>query len=87
MKPIRRSGITVKNLGHETLLYSAEGEAIHVLNATAQLIWELCDGKHTVTDIEQSLRTSFSVPAEQDVMADVRRTLETFNDKGLLQQP
>jgi hypothetical protein len=87
MKPIRKPGITVKNLGDETLLYSAEGEAIHVLNTTAQFIWELCDGAHTVTDIEKLLQINFSVPAEQDVMADVHRTLETFGEKGLLQGP
>ena len=41
--PVRKSGITVKDIGGEILLHSSDDKAIHVLNPTAQLIWELCD--------------------------------------------
>jgi hypothetical protein len=71
-------------MGEETFLYRAETEAIHVLNPTARLIWELCDGEHTLADIEQALRTSFDIPAERNVIADIRQTLELFASKGLL---
>lgn len=84
-KPVRKPDIIVQDIGDETLLYSAEGQAIHVLNPTAKRIWDLCDGEHTAEDIEQALRASFSIAAEHDVMGDIRRTLEVFADKGLLQ--
>jgi hypothetical protein len=84
-RPVRKPGITAKDIGGETLLYSAEEEAIHILNPTAQLIWELCDGEHTVEDMEQAIRTSFSVADENDVSGDIWRTLEVFVGKGLLQ--
>ncbi len=86
VEPKRQPGITVKDIGGETLLYSTDEEAIHILNPTAQLIWELCDGGHSVTDIEQAIRTSFSVPDGHDVIADIRQTLAVFSDKGLLQE-
>ncbi len=82
-KPVH---ITVQEMGEETLLYSTEAEAVHVLNPTAKLIWDLCDGEHTLADIEQALRASFSISAEHDVAADIRQTLETFAGKGLLQE-
>ena len=84
-KPIRESGITVKDMGEETFLYSADEEAIHILNPTAQLIWELCDGEHTVADMERAIRASFAVADEHDVTEDIQRTLDIFADKGLLQ--
>jgi hypothetical protein len=84
MKPVRKAGITAKGIGDETLLCSAKEEAVHVLNPTAKLIWELCDGEHTVADMEQAIRASFSVADEQDVSKDVQRTLDVFADKGLL---
>jgi hypothetical protein len=84
MKPVRKPGITAKNIGGETLLYSAEEEAIHVLNPTAQLIWEFCDGEHTVAGMEQAIRANFSVTGERDVARDIRRTLEVFATKGLI---
>jgi hypothetical protein len=84
MKPVRKPGIAAKNIGGETLLYSAEEEAIHVLNPTAELIWELCDGEHTVASMEQAIRASYSVPDGHDVSGDIRRTLGIFAAKGLL---
>lgn len=85
-RPIRKPGITVKDIGGETLLYSADEEAIHILNPTAQLIWELCDGEHTVEDMERAIRASFSVADEHDVVGDIRETLELFASKGLLKE-
>jgi hypothetical protein len=85
-KPVRKPGITVKDIGGETLLYSADEEAIHILNPTAQLIWELCDGEHTVADMERAIRASFSVADEHDVLGDIRGTLELLASKGLLEE-
>ncbi len=86
MKPIRKPEITVKDIGGETLLYSTKAEVIHVLNATAKLIWELCDGEHTVEDIERVIRSSFAVADDYNVAADIQRTLQVFADKELLQK-
>jgi len=84
--PIRNPDIVVKDIGGETLLYDTGDEAVHVLNPTAELIWELCDGEHTVEDMEQVIRAAFSVPDEHDVGEDIRLTLETFSGKGLLKK-
>ncbi len=84
-KPICKPGLTVKDIGGEALLYSADEEAIHILNPTAQLIWELCDGTRTITDMEQTIRTNFFVSTEYDVRQDIRHALAIFVDKGLLQ--
>ena len=84
-RPVRKQGITGKDIGGETLLYDLDGDAIHALNRTAQLIWELCDGDHSVEDMEQSIKASFSVDDSHDVSGDIERTLEVFAAKGLLQ--
>jgi hypothetical protein len=86
MRPARKPGITVKDIGGETLLYSAAEEAIHILNPTAQIIWELCDGEHSIEDMEQAIRASFSGADEHDVTADIQRTLGVFASKGLLKK-
>jgi hypothetical protein len=71
------------------MIYHAGGEtpaggAIHALNPTARLIWNLCDGAHTLADIEAELRQAFDVPPERDLAADVRATLALFQSKHLL---
>jgi hypothetical protein len=63
---------------------AAPGGAVHALNPTARLIWDLCDGNHTLADIEAALRDAFEVPAGTDLTTDILRTLEVFQRKGLL---
>lgn len=84
-KLIRKQGIIVQEMGHETLLCSAMGKAIHILNPTAKLIWELCDGGHAREEMEQVIRARFSIPDGRDVAEDVRQTLEVFTKKGIVE--
>ncbi|RME99478.1 MAG: PqqD family protein [Chloroflexi bacterium] len=83
--PLRKPEIIAKDLDGETILYSAGHQQLHILNPTAQVIWELCDGKHSHTDIEQVLRSRFAVAPHADVLTDVKEIITVFAKKGLLQ--
>jgi hypothetical protein len=86
--PYRIDGVLCKSLGSETLLYWPDGKAIHVLNRTAHAIWELCDGEHTVQEIEARIRDNFQIlDPHADVITDIHRTLQTFTEQGLLKEP
>ena len=85
-KAIRKPGMLVQDLGGEMLLYSAREEAIHILNPAAWRIWELCNGEHSVEDMAQVIRVSFSVPDGSDVVGDIQQTLEVFASKGLVDE-
>ena len=85
-KPQHRSDLLEKSLGDETLLYDAEGGVIHVLNATAQVIWSLCDGEHTMTEMTQTLAVHFDLDGQPiNLAGDVQETLAIFSAKGLLE--
>ena len=84
LKPVRNPDIKVQEIGKETLLYSPEGRAVHVLNPTALLIWNCCDGDHSDQDIARIIRESFAVPEGRDVIQDVHKTLEVFTEKKLV---
>ncbi|MCB0182240.1 MAG: PqqD family protein [Anaerolineae bacterium] len=86
LRPIRKSNIMVKDIGDETLIYSLEQEKVHVLNPTARLIWKLCDGQHSLADMEEVLRSRFVIATDHDVIDDVKQTLRIFATQGLLQQ-
>ena len=83
-KPVRKQGLIVQDIGRETLLYSAEGKVIHVLNPTAKLVWELCDGTHTIEDMEREIRMNFSTSKEHNVVEDIKRTLDLFVSKEII---
>jgi len=79
--------LLVERAGREVLIYSSAdpaGGAIHALNPTAAVIWDLCDGAHSLAEMERAVRLAFAVPAERDLAADVRAAIETFQNKGLL---
>jgi len=77
-------GLIRQDMGDELLLYDSERETIHTLNPTARLIWELCDGTHTIEDMEQAIRAHFAVSDGHDVSEDIQEILKTFATKGLL---
>jgi hypothetical protein len=84
-KPVRKPEISVNEVGSETLLYSKDAGAIHILNPTAELIWKLCDGNHTVEDMKRKITSSFSVDVGHDIVKDIKNILEQFSEKELLE--
>jgi hypothetical protein len=86
-RPRRAPGVLTKQVGSESILYKSTNEEIHVLNSTARLVWDLCDGEHTVEEIEQSIRKNFAVPPGYHLTEDILETLRVFSQKGLLIDP
>ena len=80
----RKQDVTAQQLGNELILYDTRKKTTHVLNSTARRVWELCDGNHTVQDMERALMTSFSIPDGQDIANDIHQVVKTFVEKGLL---
>ena len=66
------------------MLYDSRRDRIHVLNETAELIWQYCDGEHTLADIEKDIRANFDVSPDIDVRGDVERAVLSMEKKGLL---
>jgi PqqD family protein of HPr-rel-A system len=84
-KPLRQSEILSQPLKDEMVLYPLEGKAIHVLNRTAVAIWELCDGNHTLAQIEAKVRERFVIQdPKADVATDIAQTLQELANKGLV---
>lgn len=86
VKPTRKEGLTIQDMGGETMLYNTEEKVVHVLNPTAKFLWELCDGKHTIEDMEQKIRKSFTIPSERNVADDIEQILVAFFNKRILQE-
>ena len=84
-KPVRKESVLRGSMGDETVLYNEESGAIHVLNPTALLVWNLCDGEHGLAEMEQAIRAEFSVGAEHPVSKDIQEVLENFSKEGLLE--
>ncbi len=84
-KPLRKDAVSVRKLEDECLLYDEEKSRLHVVNATAGFVWELCDGSHSVREMEKKMRDTFDVAPGTNLADDIRRTLDEFANLELLQ--
>ena len=63
---------------------SGDGEAVHLLNVTAAVIWELCDGAHTAEEIADEVARRTGAGLER-VSQDVRAALSDLRERGMLE--
>ena len=45
---------------------------------------ELCDGAHTIEDMEREVMANFSTSKEHNVIEDIKKTLDLFVSKGII---
>lgn len=81
-RPRQRDGLLLQELDDEVLLYDPRQTRAVYMNATATLIWGLCDGSNSVAEIVRLLEESF--PETGDLAADVRDTLDRFAQYGAI---
>ena len=78
-RPRKTARYMVKDLADEVLFYDAEGEKIHILNATSREIYLRCDGRHSVNDLVQALVSNFEID-EATAREDTIEVLERLID-------
>jgi hypothetical protein len=79
MKPqTRRSGLLIRELPDELLVYELEQHRAHCLNRTAAAVFRLADGTRTLSEL--------AAAADADVEV-VRVALERLADASLLESP
>jgi hypothetical protein len=67
--------------GEAILVDGASG--LHVLNATASLLWECFDGEVTLSELADEIATEMRVPADQ-VLDDTIRVAQDFAVRGIV---
>ncbi|MGQ0551675.1 MAG: HPr-rel-A system PqqD family peptide chaperone [Planctomycetota bacterium] len=73
-------------VGTQFALHDPATGQVHFLNESAALIWELCDGTRTVSDITQEVARLYARPVEL-VASDVDRVVAELRASGLLVPP
>ena len=84
MKPKQIGGLELRTAGDELLVHDAGAGKVHVLNASAGKILQLCDGSRTVEEISVAVANAFLTDTER-VRPDVDVSLAEFKTIGLLE--
>lgn len=87
-KPRRNPGCRLREIRNkqgrkERIVYEPLSHAVLVLNKTASLIFDLCDGSRTVEDLVSALEAKFPVDPDM-IRRDVLASLAEFHSKGVL---
>ena len=64
------------------VIYQSERDRVHFLNPTAVIVYELCDGKHTVEQIGRFMQQSYSLPAPP--LEEVKACLQNLLDEEIV---
>lgn len=56
-----------------------------ILNNVADAVLELCDGSRTLAEIAEFIRTTVTVPADADVVADISSVLTQLQRAGVIE--
>lgn len=82
-RPKKRSGLSARQIGGETVVLDRDGGRVHQMNATAGYVWERCDGERTEAEIAFELTEQYDVEAGQ-AADDVAVLVGQFRELGLL---
>ena len=83
-QPERRSDLIFREIEGEFVVYSPSGDRSALLNPTAAMVLELCDGSRTPGEIAAKISESFSVPPEE-VLRDVEAALAKLSENEFLE--
>jgi hypothetical protein len=71
-------------LGREWILYDPERGSIHIINAMAEFVWKMCDGSHSLGEMEKRVKDVYQVPERAALSKDLEGIIQSFASVGLL---
>lgn len=81
-QPQQTPGTEITELAEGLLVRPAGSPAAHQLNNTASVIWDLCDGRRTITQVARSLAGAFGL--DNAPLAEVTACVAGLRSAGLL---
>jgi coenzyme PQQ synthesis protein D (PqqD) len=82
-KPKARDDLAVLECENEAVVYDPRNDRVHQLNASAALVFGLCDGTATVKETAAELAEAFGRPPKE-IEPDVRSVVRGFKEAQLL---
>ena len=80
--PIRNSEYELTELDDEFILCSASKEKAVYLNVTAHLVWSLCNGQNSISDLIELLEEHY--PDDENITSHVQKVLKKMVDDSVV---
>jgi thiol-disulfide isomerase/thioredoxin len=87
IRPKRRhADVDFLEIDGEVVIYDLADDSVHHLNQTAGILWQICDGSATLTELAADISDAFGVPV-RSARRDVRVGVRGLGDAGLMEVP
>ena len=73
-------GMDLNEVPDGYVIYDNDHNMVHYLNSTAAIVYQMCDGKHSVEQITDFIQSAF----ELDETVDVQQSVQDMLEAGLL---
>ena len=81
-RPVRAEGLEVHEVDDGLVVYQSQPECVHHLNNTAAIVFELCDGQNTPSEISRQLAEAFGPSDVPDHVAE--NCIADLRSKGVI---
>jgi hypothetical protein len=81
-RPSKVDGLDVNEVKDGLIVYESERDRVHYLNATASIVFELCDGTADSSGIADLIAKAYGL--DEVPVADVEACLVQLREEGLL---
>jgi len=78
----RKADLVTQDSLNETLIYDLKTNKAFCLNETSALVWQLCDGRNSVSEISDAMSVQLKTLVSEDI---VWLALDQLNKDGLLE--
>ena len=83
-RPTRCADVLDLDMGDGLILYNHDGDLVHHLNASAGIIWRLCDGSASVLRLGTDIADTYTLDVDE-VAAQVASVVAEFEALGLVE--
>ncbi len=81
--PVQAEGLTIRQIGNETIILTEEGEELHTLDETGTFVWQAIDGKKTLSRILDLICVEYEVTHDR-AKDDLVVFVEALKGKGII---
>lgn len=81
--PTPAEGLTVRQIGNETIILTGAGEELHTLDETGTFVWRAIDGKKNLNQILDLICAEYEVTHGR-ARNDLIMFVEALKEKGII---
>lgn len=81
--PRRRTDVVELDMGDGFILYTADASLVHHLNPSAAIVWQLCDGRSSVSELARDIAAEYGLD-EEEIRRQVASLVAEFEALDLL---